>query len=77
MTLPFDGAVSAYLASGAPDDLRAALENAHKDAILNDSYPYREEMKRKDYERDMARPSSSRGATRPARAARSSASPPT
>jgi len=55
MTLPFDGAVSAYLASEAPDDLRAALDGAHKDAILNPSYPYPEEMKRKEYEREMER----------------------
>lgn len=53
MTLPFDGAVSAFLASGAPAELRAAIEKADKDAIINPDYPYPEEMKDKDYERDM------------------------
>ena len=49
MTLPFDGAISTYYRSGAPDHVRKAIEQAGKDDILTRSYPYREEMKGKDY----------------------------
>ncbi len=49
MTLPFDGAISRYLREGAPREVRHAIEKAGKDAILTASYPYREEMNKKDY----------------------------
>lgn len=54
MEQPFDGAISAYFRDGAPKALRKAIEGAQKDAILDPGFPYREEMKRKDYEREMA-----------------------
>ena len=53
MDLPFDGAISRYFREGAPKDVRRAIEKAGKDDILSATYPYREAMKRKDYERQM------------------------
>lgn len=49
MPLPFDGAISRYFREGAPKEVRKAIEAAGKDDILTTSYPYREEMKGKDY----------------------------
>ena len=49
MDLPFDGAISHYFHKGAPKEVRHAIEQAGKDAILTPDYPYREEMKKKDY----------------------------
>ncbi len=53
MDLPFDGAISKFLAEGAPKSVRKAIEKGDKDDILLESYPYDEEMKRKDYDRQM------------------------
>jgi polyphosphate kinase 2 len=53
MDLPFDGAISRYFREGAPAAIRKAIEKAGKDDILTGSYPYREEMKGKDYDRHM------------------------
>ena len=53
MTLPFDGAISRYFREGAPKEVRKAIEKAGKDEIMTASYPYREEMKGKDYDRHM------------------------
>ena len=53
MTLPFDGAISRYFHDGAPAAVRKAIEKASKDEILTKSYPYREEMKGKDYDARM------------------------
>ena len=52
--LPFDGAISRYFKKDAPKEVRRVIEAAGKDDILSPSYPYREEMKRKDYEARMA-----------------------
>lgn len=54
MGLPFDGAITRYFREGAPGAVRKAIENADKDDILDKAYPYREEMKSKDYEARMA-----------------------
>ena len=51
--LPFDGAISRYFTEGAPKEVRKAIEKAGKDDILWKDYPYREEMKKKDYEAHM------------------------
>jgi polyphosphate kinase len=51
--LPFDGAISKYFREGAPKAVRKTIEKAGKDDILNPDYPYREEMKKKDYEAHM------------------------
>jgi polyphosphate kinase 2 len=53
MDLPFDGAISRYFREGAPKPVRKAIEKAGKDDILNPEYPYREEMRKKDYEAAM------------------------
>ena len=53
MNLPFDGAISRYLREGAPPAVRKAIEKAGKDKIMTASYPYREEMKGKDYDAQM------------------------
>jgi polyphosphate kinase len=53
MDLPFDGAISKFLAEDAPKPVRKTLEKADKDDILSKSYPYKREMKRKDYETAM------------------------
>jgi len=53
MTLPFDGAISRYYREGAPAGVRKAIEGAGKDDILTASFPYDEEMKKKDYEAHM------------------------
>ena len=53
MTLPFDGAITEFYETGAPDDVRDKIANADKDDILTPTYPHTERMKRKDYEREM------------------------
>lgn len=53
MDLPFDGAISKYFKNDAPKDVRHAIENRDKDEVMSKSYPYRDRMKRKDYEAQM------------------------
>lgn len=53
MDLPFDAAISRYFKKDAPKEVRKAIEEAVKDQIMSKSYPYREEMKRKEYETRM------------------------
>jgi len=53
--LPFDGAISSFHEHEAPEAVREAIDRANKDKILDPAYPYSEEMKRKTYEREMAR----------------------
>lgn len=53
MQLPYDGAISRFYEQGAPEQIRAAIAGADKDEILSPSYPYRERMKRKTYEREL------------------------
>ena len=53
MKLPFDGAISAFFNDKAPKSVRKAIETADKDDILDTSYPYREEIKGKEYEAQM------------------------
>lgn len=54
MDLPFDGAITRYLKKDAPKAVQKAIEEQVKDQILSPKYPYREEMKRKDYDQQMA-----------------------
>ena len=51
--LPFDGAVSRYLADEAPADVRDAVEEGKKRDILDDSYPYDRWLKKSDYEDEL------------------------
>ena len=53
MDLPFDGAISRYFREDAPKAIRKAIEADDGNDILTQSYPYREEMKKKDYEAEM------------------------
>lgn len=53
MSKPFDGAISTFFETKAPRDIRKAIEKADKDDILDASYPYDAELKRKSYESDM------------------------
>ena len=53
MSLPFDGAITEFYESGAPDDVRQRIADADKDDILTPSYPYDERMGRKAYEAEM------------------------
>lgn len=53
MTLPFDGAISRYYQTGAPEEVRKAIQDADKDDILNPSYPHKERMGRKTYEKEL------------------------
>ena len=53
MDLPFDGAISRYFRKDAPKEVRKAIEKAAKDDILTPSYPYREEIKGKEYDARM------------------------
>lgn len=53
MPLPFDGAISAFYDNDAPKEVRDAIAKADKDDVLDQGYPYDEQMKRKEYERDM------------------------
>jgi polyphosphate kinase 2 len=53
MNLPFDGAISTFFEKEAPEDIRKAILDADKDDILSDTFPYDEEMRKKDYEAQM------------------------
>ncbi|MFT6024134.1 MAG: polyphosphate kinase 2 [Ascidiaceihabitans sp.] len=54
MTLPFDGAISAFFKDLAPDDVRRAIKRAEKGDIINPNYPHSERLARKVYERQLA-----------------------
>jgi polyphosphate kinase 2 len=54
MDLPFDGAISAFYRDEAPARIRRIIESAGKDGVTDPDFPYPEEMKRKDYEAEMA-----------------------
>ncbi|MBD3677702.1 MAG: polyphosphate kinase 2 [Rhodobacteraceae bacterium] len=49
MTLPFDGAISAYHETDAPEAIRAAIADGGKRDILDPGYPYDRWMKKSDY----------------------------
>jgi polyphosphate kinase 2 len=51
MQLPFDGAISAYHQTLAPKEVRAAIETADKNDILDSNFPHSERMGRKSYEK--------------------------
>ena len=53
MELPFDGAISTFFTSDAPEEIRKAIKAADKGDILDGSYPHAERMDRKDYEREI------------------------
>ncbi|MRX50500.1 polyphosphate kinase 2 [Paracoccus sp. S-4012] len=49
MKIPFVGDITRYLKEDAPKEVRRAIEKADEDDILDPSYPYRDEMKKDDY----------------------------
>ena len=51
---PFDGAISAFFETGAPEAVRNAIKRAEKGDILDPGYPHSEKMPRKAYEKDIA-----------------------
>ncbi|WP_433989149.1 Polyphosphate:NDP phosphotransferase 3 (plasmid) [Pseudoseohaeicola sp. NH-UV-7] len=53
MTLPFDGAISAYYENEAPQDVRDAIRSADKDSIISPSYPHEDEMGKKAYRKEL------------------------
>lgn len=50
MDLPFDGAITQYFETGAPDDVRQAIADGRSKDILSDSYPYDKRLDRKTYD---------------------------
>jgi len=50
MDLPFDGAISKYLAKKAPADVRTAIRKGGKRDILSPDFPYEHWMKKAEYE---------------------------
>lgn len=55
MTLPFDGAISRFLAEEAPPALREIITTSSKREIITPDYPYERWLKRSDYEAHMKR----------------------
>lgn len=55
MTLPFDGAISAFYRDEAPQEIRDALADAKKREIVDPSYPYDKWLKKDEYEAHMER----------------------
>ena len=49
MSLPFDGAISAYYENEAPDDVRAAIAAADGKTVLDADYPYDSRLGKNDY----------------------------
>ena len=54
MTLPFDGAISAYHTDLAPKEIRSAIRDGQKGRILSPSYPHKKKLARKTYDTDIA-----------------------
>jgi polyphosphate kinase 2 len=50
MDLPFNGAITNYLKTDAPKEVRRAIEEADKNEILSKTYPYRTELSHKEYD---------------------------
>ncbi|MDU8945030.1 polyphosphate kinase 2 [Ovoidimarina sediminis] len=53
MSLPFDGAITAYYENEAPEEVRTAIKTSGKKDILDPDYPYREWLDRKIYEEEL------------------------
>jgi len=53
MTLPFDGAISAFYENDAPGKIRRAIEKGDNKDILSATYPYERWLKKADYEKVM------------------------
>jgi polyphosphate kinase len=53
MALPFDGAISKYFETGAPEEVRKAIREGDDKDILLKSYPYDRWMKKEKYEEEI------------------------
>lgn len=53
MELPFDGAISAFFETEAPEYIRREILRASEDDILGRTYPYSERLSNKAYESDL------------------------
>ena len=53
MSLPFDGAISAFYENDAPDTVRNSIAKADKNDILTPSYPHATRMRGKAYDKQM------------------------
>jgi len=53
MKLPFDGAISSYFKSKAPNEVAKSIKGSDKSDILAPNFPYAERMGRKDYEKEI------------------------
>lgn len=49
--IPFVGEISRYFHDEAPAEVRRAIQTADENDILDPSYPYRDEMPKRDYDR--------------------------
>ncbi|WP_095589772.1 polyphosphate kinase 2 [Actibacterium ureilyticum] len=54
MNLPFDGAISQFFETEAPEAVRQAIRDGGKKDILSDSYPYDRAMDTDDYDEQIA-----------------------
>ncbi|WP_300057880.1 polyphosphate kinase 2 [uncultured Roseobacter sp.] len=50
MNLPFDGAISSFFETDAPQPIRDAIRGAEKGDVLSPSYPHADRLARKPYE---------------------------
>ncbi|MEM9755159.1 MAG: polyphosphate kinase 2 [Pseudomonadota bacterium] len=50
MQLPYDGAITGFFEKGAPDAVRAAIEEAKRNDVIDPTYPYSERMDKDAYE---------------------------
>ena len=50
MSLPFDGAITAYFNDHAPEAVRGAIKRGEKNDILSPTFPHPERLARKPYE---------------------------
>lgn len=53
MDLPFDGAISRFFETEAPNTIRDAIKRADKGDILSTTYPHGERLARKPYEKEL------------------------
>jgi polyphosphate kinase len=51
-TLPFDGAITRFYKSEAPESIRKAIHDGDDKDILEDGYPYDRWMKRREYHKE-------------------------
>ena len=50
MKSPFDGEISAYFKTNAPQDVRQAIKGATKGVMLDPAFPHRNRLKKKPYQ---------------------------